>query len=229
MISRWPSPRPLKAYHMSDTFIRAISVCANMELLHRAKLSLADAPAPLCLDATASRVSRRRCEGDPDTLSRQPAIRSCTHMPRSAANRTRLNERQDVREDVAELAPAPRIDEPPSSLHRVPQRLRRPNQVLCSRCFNIKCGTPPRRSLGASRLAGQQANPSPRPTLCRTLIRPHCRMAGMPAGEVGGRQGRRRGGACSVSGLSSLAWSTRLTRAVSSWRSRTHLASVNDR
>jgi hypothetical protein len=41
-------------------------------------------------------------------------------LPRSAANRTRLDERQDAREDVAELAPAPRIDEPPSSLHRVP-------------------------------------------------------------------------------------------------------------
>ncbi len=57
----------------------------------------------------------------------------------------------------------------------------------------------------------------------------NCRMAGMPARVVGGRQWsstRRR--SCSVSSLSSLAWSTRLTRAVSSWRSRTHLASVND-
>src|SRR5262249_40185992 len=66
-------------------------------------------------------------------------------LPQSAANRTRPNERQDAREDVAELAPAPRIYEPSSSLHRVPQRLRRPNQVLCSRCFNIKCGAHLRR------------------------------------------------------------------------------------
>jgi hypothetical protein len=36
--------------------------------------------------------------------------------------------------------PAPRIDEPSSSLHRVPERLRRSNQVLCSRCVNIKYG-----------------------------------------------------------------------------------------
>jgi hypothetical protein len=34
------------------------------------------------------------------------------HMPKSAANRTGPDERQDAREDVAELAPAPRIDEP---------------------------------------------------------------------------------------------------------------------
>jgi hypothetical protein len=55
------------------------------------------------------------------------------------------------------------------------------------------------------------------------------RMAGMPARAVIGRQWsstRRR--SCSVSSLSSLAWSTRLMMAVSSWRSRTHLASVND-
>ena len=61
-------------------------------------------------------------------------------MPLSVANRTRPNERQDAREDVAELASAPRIDEPPSSPHRVPERLCRPDQVLCSRCFNIKYG-----------------------------------------------------------------------------------------
>jgi hypothetical protein len=72
-----------------------------------------------------------------------------TLMPLSAANRTRPNERQDAREDVAELASAPRIDEPPSSLHRVPERLRRPNQVLCSRCFNIKYGAHLRDDLAA--------------------------------------------------------------------------------
>jgi hypothetical protein len=70
-------------------------------------------------------------------------------MPLSAANRTRPNERQDTREDVAELASAPRINEPPSSLHRVPERLCRPNQVLCSRCFNIKYGAHLRDDLAA--------------------------------------------------------------------------------
>jgi hypothetical protein len=59
-------------------------------------------------------------------------------LPQSAAHRTRPNERQDAREDVAELAPAPRVDEPPGSLHRVLEGLRGPNQVLGSRCFNIK-------------------------------------------------------------------------------------------
>src|SRR5581483_3254088 len=46
---------------------------------------------------------------------------------RSAASRTRPDERQDAGEDIAELAPAPRIDEPPGPLHRIPQRLRRPD------------------------------------------------------------------------------------------------------
>ena len=59
-------------------------------------------------------------------------------MPLSAANRTLPNKRQDAWEDVAELASAPRIDEPSNPLHCVPERLRRLNQVLCGRCFNIK-------------------------------------------------------------------------------------------
>jgi hypothetical protein len=71
------------------------------------------------------------------------------HLPLSAVNRTQPNERQDAGEDVAELASAPRIDEPPSSLHRVPERLRRPNQVLRSRCFNIKYGAHLRDDLAA--------------------------------------------------------------------------------
>jgi hypothetical protein len=73
----------------------------------------------------------------------------CPDLPKLAPSRTRPNERQDAREDVAELAPAPRIDEPPGSLHRVPERLRRSNQVLCSRCFNIKCGAHFRDDLAA--------------------------------------------------------------------------------
>jgi hypothetical protein len=68
---------------------------------------------------------------------------------RSAASRTRSNERQDAREDPAELAPAPRIDEPSNSLHRVPQRFRRPDQVLCRRRFDIKRGADSRDDLAA--------------------------------------------------------------------------------
>jgi hypothetical protein len=58
----------------------------------------------------------------------------------SAASRTRLHERQDAREHVAEFSPAPRIDEPSGSLHRVPQGFRRPNQVLRRDRFDIKHG-----------------------------------------------------------------------------------------
>jgi hypothetical protein len=51
--------------------------------------------------------------------SRRDLLRILTRLGMVGA---RLNERQDAREDVAELAPAPRIDEPSSSLHRVPHR-----------------------------------------------------------------------------------------------------------
>ena len=82
--------------------------------------------------------------------------------PRSAANRTRPNERQDAREDVAELVPAPRIDKPPSSLHRVPERFRRPNQILCSCCFSINYGAHLRDDLTArAGWADWQASPGP--------------------------------------------------------------------
>jgi hypothetical protein len=39
---------------------------------------------------------------------------------------------------VAELASAPAVDEPSSALHRVPQRHRRTNQVLCGRRIDFK-------------------------------------------------------------------------------------------
>jgi hypothetical protein len=70
-------------------------------------------------------------------------------MPRSARNPTRLGERQYTRKEVAELATAPRVDESPSSFHGMPQGLRRPHEILCSRLFNIQHDAYRRENLAA--------------------------------------------------------------------------------
>src|SRR5262249_14214290 len=54
----------------------------------------------------------------------EPTVAGCQaggsrpDLPRSAAHRTRPNERQDAQKGVAELAPARRVDEPPDSAPR---------------------------------------------------------------------------------------------------------------
>jgi hypothetical protein len=87
---------------------------------------------------------------------------------------------------------------------------------------------PPRQLLGP---IPQPHRVTPRPRSCRLGPAPGARSNGGwlsadAATECQWSWTRMR--SCSARSLSSLAWSTRLTMAASSWRSRMHLASVND-
>ena len=79
---------------------------------------------------------------------------------------------------MAELAAAPRVNQAPGSLHRVPQRFCRPDEILCGVGLNVQYGTHLRDDL--MQVTGWQITkrfPFHDRTLCRGL-------SGRPAGQA---------------------------------------------
>ena len=157
---------------------------------------------------------------------RSPRHRSCADLSRQAANVCFCRRPRCARNSARARYSAKHRKQPMTLTYELEATFAgRPSNARFCMSPSVR-GSPParRRNPGSAGCRGVDS--------CYSALQPAIqgrhRCTRVAAGRLGRQRSSTRRRSCSASSFSSLAWSTRLTTAASSWRSRMHLASVNE-